>query len=117
MQAALIVLALAALGGLTVAVIRLRGRPYPPLWMALGHGIVAATGLGLLIYAAINPGLPQKGQIALGILILAALGGATMLLGFHLRNRPLPVPLVIGHGLIAACGYVLLLATYLNWIT
>ena len=114
MQAALIVLALAALGGLTVAVMRLSGAPYPPLWMALGHGVVAATGLGLLIYAAIDPGLPPKGQIALGIFILAALGGATMFLGFHLRKRPLPIPLVIGHGLIAVCGYVLLLATYLN---
>lgn len=117
MQAAAIVLALAALGGLTLAVIRFRGAPYPQMWMALGHGLVAATGLGLLIYAAINPGLPEKGQIALGILILAALGGATMFLAFHMKRRPLPIPFVVGHGLLAAAGYLLLLATYFNWIT
>ena len=113
MQAAAIVLALAALGGLTIAILRFRGTPYPPLWMAAGHGLVAATGLGLLIDAAIHGELSQRGQISLGILILAAVGGATMFLGFHLRKRPLPIPLVAGHGLIAAVGYILLLAAVL----
>jgi hypothetical protein len=114
MQTAAIVLALAALGGLTLAVIRLRGAPWPPTWMALGHGLVAATGLGLLIYAAVTPGIPNLAQIALGILVLAAIGGATMFIGFHLRQRPLPIPLVIGHGLIAVTGFVLLLVTILQ---
>ncbi len=114
MQTAAIVLAFAALGGLTLAVIRLRGAPWPPTWMALGHGAVAAAGLVLLIYAAVTPGIPNLAQIALGILVLAALGGATMFVGFHLRQRPLPIPLVIGHGLIAVTGYVLLLVTILK---
>jgi hypothetical protein len=111
MQAAAIVLGLAALGGLTLAAMRLMGSPRPPTWMALGHGAVAATGLGLLIYAAIDPGIPDLAQIALGVIVLAALGGATIFLGFHLRQRPLPIPLVIGHGVIAATGYALLLVT------
>ena len=109
MQAAAIVLGLAALGGLTLAVIRLMGSPRPPTWMAVGHGGVAAAGLGLLVYAAINPGIPTLAQISLGVIVLAALGGSTIFLGFHLRERPLPIPLVVGHGLIAAAGYVLLL--------
>lgn len=109
MQAAAIVLALAALGGLTLAVIRLRGAPWPPLWMALGHGVVAATGVGILIYAAASQGIPALAQIALGIFILAAFGGAVLLLGFHLRSKALPIPFVVGHGLIAATGFVLLL--------
>jgi len=110
MQIAAIVLALAAVGGLTLAVIRLRGAPWPPLWLALGHGAVAATGVGLLIYAAISPaGIPALAQVALGIFILAALGGAVLLLGFHLRSKALPIPFVLGHGLIAATGLVLLL--------
>jgi hypothetical protein len=109
MQAAAIVLGLAALGGLTLAVIRLMGTPRPPTWMALGHGAVAATGLSLLIYAAIDPGIPNLAQIALGVFVLAALGGATIFLGFHMREKPLPISLVVGHGLIAAIGYVLLL--------
>jgi hypothetical protein len=41
--------------------------------------------------------------------VLAALGGATLFLGFHLRQRALPIPLVIGHGLLAVTGFVLLL--------
>jgi hypothetical protein len=83
--------------------------------MALGHGAVAATGLGLLIYAAFDPSIPTLGQVALGVLVLAALGGATIFVGFHLRQRPLPIPLVIGHGLIAVTGFLLLLATLFRW--
>jgi hypothetical protein len=111
MQAAAIVLVLAALGGLTLAVIRLRGAPWPPTWMAVGHGAVAATGVGILIYAAVTTGIPWLAQIALGIFILAALGGAVLFLGFHRAGKPLPIPLVIGHGLIAATGLVLLLVS------
>jgi hypothetical protein len=112
MGTAVVVLGLAALGGLTLAGVRLSGTPRPPTWMALGHGAVAAAGLGLLIYAAVAPGIPWLGQVALGVLVLAALGGATLFLGFHLRERPLPIPLVIGHGLIAATGFVLLLVSH-----
>jgi hypothetical protein len=111
MQAAAIVLGLAAVGGLTLATIRMMGTPRPPTWMALGHGVVALTGLGLLIKEANNPGIPQLAQVALGVIILAVLGGSTLFLGFHMRQRALPIPLVIGHGLIAASGFVLLLVT------
>lgn len=110
MQIAAIVLTLAAVGGLTLAVIRLRGAPWPPLWLALGHGAIAATGVALLIYAAWSPeGIPTLAQVALGVFILAALGGTVLLLGFHLRSKALPIPIVLGHGLIAATGLVLLL--------
>jgi hypothetical protein len=112
MNVAAVVLALAALGGLTLAAIRLRGAPAPPTWMALGHGAVAATGLGILIYAAATPpGIPVLAQAALAVFVVAALGGAVMFLGFHRKGRALPIPLVLGHGLIAVTGYVLLLVT------
>ena len=111
MQAAAIVLGLAAVGGFTLATIRMMGSPWPPTWMALGHGVAALIGLALLIKEANYPGIPQLAQVALAVLILAALGGATLFLGFHMRQRALPIPLVIGHGLIAATGYVLLLVT------
>jgi hypothetical protein len=113
MQWAAIVLGLAAVGGLTLAGIRLSGTPRPPTWMALGHGAVAAVGLALLGYAAVDPGLPTLAQVALGVLVLAALGGATIFLGFHLKQQALPIPLVLGHGLLAATGYVLLLISVL----
>jgi hypothetical protein len=89
MQTAAIILGLAALGGLTLAIVRFRGMPYPPTWMALGHGLVAATGLALLGYAAFYPGIPQLGQIALGILVAAALGAERLsFLAFIYDNAP-----------------------------
>src|SRR5687768_2242609 len=110
MQTAAFVLALAAIGGLTLAVIRFRGAPWPPMWLALGHGAVAATGVALLIYAAMSPvGIPRLAQVALGIFLLAALGGAVLFFGFHMRRKELPIPFVLGHGLIAATGLLLLL--------
>ena len=114
MQLAAIVLAIAAAGGATLAAIRLRGAPRPPTWMALGHGAVAATGLGLLIYAAATTGLPPLAQFALGLLVLAAAGGATLFVGFHLRDKALPIPLVIGHGLLAVTALVLLVLEILR---
>jgi hypothetical protein len=74
MQTAAILLAVAALGGLTMAVIRLRGAPQPPTWLALVHGAVAATGLGMLIYQALTTGVPQLAQYAIYVFVLAALG-------------------------------------------
>jgi hypothetical protein len=108
-EAAAIVLGLAALGGLALAGMCLSGTPRPPTWMAVGHGAVAATGLGLFIYAAATTSIPGLAQLALGVLVLAALGGAGLFLGFHLREKSLPTPLVLGHGAVAATGYVLLL--------
>src|SRR4051812_31100781 len=109
MGAAAIVLGIAALGGVALAGIRLSGTPRPPTWMALVHGAVAAVGLVLLIYVAMTTTLPGLALTALGVLVLAALGGAALFLGFHLRGKALPIPLVLGHGLIAATGYLLLL--------
>lgn len=109
MQWAAIILALAALGGITLAGIRLSGVPRPPTWIALGHGAIAATGLGFLAYDVFSTTVPPLAQVSLGVLVLAALGGFALFGGFHLREKPLPIPLVIVHGIAAVTGYVLLL--------
>lgn len=109
MQLAAIFFALAALGGLTMATMRAAGTPRPPTWLALGHGAIAAAGLVTLIYTAATQTLPTAALVALGCFVLAALGGATIFLLFHVRGKPLPMPLVIGHGLIAVTAFVLLL--------
>jgi hypothetical protein len=114
MQTAAILFALAALGGLTMVVIRLRGAPRPPTWLALGHGAIAASGLVTLIYTAATQGLPMLGMVALGGFVLAALGGATIFLGFHLREKALPIPLMLGHGCLAIVSFVLLLIAFLQ---
>jgi hypothetical protein len=109
MQWAALLLGLAALGGLLLAGIRLSGVPRPPTWLALGHGAIAATGLGFLIFAVTSSTVPALAQISLAVLVLAALGGITIFAGFHLRGQALPIPLVLGHGIAAIVGYVLLL--------
>ncbi|HZL91550.1 MAG TPA: hypothetical protein VFB96_24485 [Pirellulaceae bacterium] len=108
-----ILFVLAALGGLTLLGIRLSGVPRPPTWLALVHGAVAATALGMLIYLAIL-GIPLLSQIALGVFVLAALGGSFIFLTYHLRQRPLPIPLILGHGAAAITGVVLLIIDYFS---
>ena len=105
---ALTFFAVAVLGGVTIAVLRLRGTPRPPRWLAVGHGVVAATGLALLIYEALTVSLGPLALAALAVLILAALGGAVIFVGFDLQGKPLPIILVLGHGLIALSGFALL---------
>ena len=109
MTVAAVLFVLAALGGITMAVIRLRGTPRPPTWLALGHGAIAASGVIALSYATATTEVPTLAKVALGIFVLAALGGITMFVLFHLREKALPIPLVLGHGAIAATGLVLLL--------
>ena len=46
-----------------------------------------------------------------GVFALAALGGLTLFLGFHLRQKPLPVWMILGHGLVGIAGVVLLAIT------
>ena len=108
MEIAAVLFAIAALGGGTIAAMRLSGTPRPPLWMALGHGVIAAAALIALTYAAVTTTLPALAQLALGVFVLAALGGVTLFVCFDLRKKPLPIPLVLGHGAMAIAGLVLL---------
>ncbi|HKE93624.1 MAG TPA: hypothetical protein VKB34_04895 [Povalibacter sp.] len=105
---ALILFAIAALGGLTMAVMHFRGKTPPPLALAVLHGILAACGLVILLLAVMKIGMGGAPGIALGLFLVAALGGFT-LLSFHLRGRALPNGLVIGHGLLAVAGFLVLL--------
>lgn len=100
----------AAVGGLLMAGMRFSGTPRPPAWLAMGHGLLAAAGLTLLIYAALTVGIPHMALIALGLLVIAAIGGAILNLLFHWKLLPLPVPLMLLHGLMAVAGFVFLLA-------
>jgi len=108
MNWAAIVLSLAALGGLTMLAIRLSGAPRPPTWLALGHGAIAATGVALLAYAAVDPGIPTLALVALGLFVLAAVGGVTIFAVFHLKQLALPIFTVVCHGLVALAGLGLL---------
>ena len=109
LKAASLLFAAAALGGILMAGLRFNGHPRPPSWLAMGHGLLAAAGLTLLIYAWCNAGIPAMAQIATVLFIIAAIGGAAMNLLFHSKQLPLPIPLMIVHGLLAVSAFVLLL--------
>lgn len=79
--------------------------------LAIVHGIAAASGLVLLILGVMNMGSTGS-KASLAIFLLAALGGFT-LFSFHLRSRPLPVPLVFIHGGAAVVAFLVLLLTVL----
>jgi len=111
MQTAAILFGMAAGGGLLMAGMRLSGIPRPPAWLAMGHGLLAAAGLTLLAYAAAAVGIPSMAQLALGLMVTAAIGGAAMNLLFHWKLLPLPIPLMVGHASLAALGFVLLLVS------
>jgi hypothetical protein len=106
---ATILFALAAVGGATMAVLRLRGAARPPDWLTMLHGLLAAAGLVLLLNAYFTVGLPGMAQLALLLFLLAAAGGAYINLGFHSKQLPLPIPLMLGHAALAVVGFLLLL--------
>jgi len=113
---ATILFGIAGLGGLLMAGMRLVGVERPPVWLAMLHGFLAASGLTLLLYAAFTIGIPAIAQYGLGLLLLAAASGATLNLFFHWKLRPLPIPLMIVHAMLAVIGF-LLLATAIFWQT
>ena len=108
LQTAALLFGIAALGGLAMAAIRLRGAPRPPAWLAYVHGLLAAAGLTLMVYAACTVGLPPMAKASLAALVLAALGGSALNLMYHQKQLPLPVPIMVGHALLAVVGFVLL---------
>lgn len=101
----IILFASAAAGGMLLAFFRLSNRPLP-MPLALLHGALAAGGLVALVLVVAGGG-PVQARIALGIFLVAALGGF-FLLSFHLRKKELPVPVVIVHGLAALAAFVVL---------
>ena len=109
MQTALVLFAIAAVGGIVMATIRFSGKPHPPTWLAMLHGFLAGAGLTLLIYAACTVGLPSLALTATALFVVAALGGAVMNLNYHLKMLPLPKWLVLVHAAIAVVGFLCLL--------
>lgn len=108
---ALVLFAVAALFGLVLAVQHLRsnaGAQPPGLGLALVHGLFAASGLVLLVVAALNGEAKGLALVSLAIFIVAALGGF-YLFAQHAQKKQLPKPLLLVHGGAAVVAFVLLL--------
>jgi len=113
MTIALVLFAIAAAGGLVLASLRLTNKPLP-MPLALLHGALAAAGLLVLAVAAFGANGTGQTRLALGLFVLAALGGFA-LFSFHLRGKQLPVPIVIVHGLVAVAAFLILLVAVVNF--
>jgi hypothetical protein len=115
MTVALILFAVAALGGVVLAGLRLAGRPLP-IPLALVHGALAAAGLVALIVLLVHGATAGHLALSLLLFVIAALGGF-FLFAVHLRNKDssaLPVPVVLLHGALAVAGFVILLLAALR---
>ena len=114
LRTAVVLLAITALGGLLMAGLRFSGRPHPPSAIAMLHGLLAASGLTLLLYAAATSGLPGGAWVGLLLLLVAVLGGLVLNLRYHWQRLELPVWLVLVHAAVAAAGFLVLAISVWN---
>jgi hypothetical protein len=107
---AVILLALAALGGAVLLGFVLRGR-HTPKGIALIHGSFAALGVVVLAIASIlSPAAPVASLV---LFVLAAIGGAVLIV-LDLKRRQVPKGLAVGHGGIAIVAFVLLVLFWMR---
>lgn len=106
---AIALFAIAAAGGLIMAGVRISGSRNPPAWLAMLHGVLAASGLTLLLFMAFTIGLPTPAGWGLILLVVAALGGVFLNLGFQEKRELIPKPVMYVHALVAVTGFVLLI--------
>ena len=109
---AVVVFAVAALGGIFLAAKHFKNQALP-IPVVVVHGLAAATGLVLTILFVLGTADPGLASIGLVILFIAALGGF-YLVSFTLRDKPLPSPVVIIHAVAAVVGFGLLVTTLLG---
>ncbi len=102
------IFALTALGGLLLAALHFTGKELP-LPLALVHGAAGAAGLAALAWTVFKTPAGGLAAAALGLFVLAALGGF-YLFSFHVRRLRLPSPVVVVHALAAVTAFGLLVA-------
>ena len=103
-----IVLAITAVGGVLLATKVLKGNlaSWP---ISILHALLGATGLVLLGITVLQGSGAERITAALGLLIVAALGGF-YLASFHIRKQIAPKAVVIIHALVAVAGFLTLLS-------
>ena len=114
LRTAIVLLAITALGGLLMAGLRFSGHPRPPSSIAMVHGLLAAAGLTLILYAGLASGMPGGGWGGLVLLLIAVLGGLVLNLRYHSEGIELPIGLMLGHAALAVAGFVVLAISVWN---
>jgi hypothetical protein len=105
---------IAALFGIYMA-LRIFGGGMPPWAAVILHGLFAASGLLVLLYAVFTGTQSAAVVIAAVLLVVAALGGFFMF-SYHLRKLPPPKAVVVVHALAAVLGVVALLGNALGMV-
>ena len=108
LRTAVILLGLTAVGGLVMAFTRFAGRPHPPSLITMAHGLLAGSGLTLLLYAGITLRMPPMAWGSVALLAAAALMGLILNLRYHWKDKPLPMGLMLLHAAIAVGALVIL---------
>lgn len=89
---------------------RVLGDVLAPWPAAALHGLLAATGVGLLVYVIwLGTAQPAGVLWGTGVLLVAVLGGL-VLAGLHLLKRLPPQLVVVVHALVGILGVSLLVA-------
>lgn len=103
----LIVLAIAAVGGVVLATKIFSGQlaPWP---LSIIHAVLGATGLIMLIMLVLEGSGDSRLTAALGLLVVAALGGF-YLASIHVKGNVAPKNIVIIHAAVAVIGFLTLL--------
>ena len=114
LRTAIVLLAITAVGGLLMAGLRFSGHPRPPSSIAMVHGLLAAAGLTLILYAGLASGMPGGGWGGLVLLLIAVLGGLVLNLRYHSEGIELPIGLMLGHAALAVAGFVVLAISVWN---
>lgn len=114
LQIATVLLALTALGGVVMAGIRFARTVNPPAWLAMLHGLLASSGLTLLIYDVFTRAVPSAAILAMVLFLAAAGGGAILSLAYKWQRKLLPTWLVLAHALLAVCALALLVSAALR---
>ncbi|HET7360022.1 MAG TPA: hypothetical protein VFJ04_07740 [Rhodanobacteraceae bacterium] len=109
---AIVIFAVAAVGGLILASSVLRNKLAP--WaLSIVHALLGAAGLVVLIVMLLQGSTGSRLTAALALLVVAALGGF-FLASFHLRKKIAPKAVVIVHAGIAVIGFLTLLSMLLH---
>jgi hypothetical protein len=105
-RAATTLLAIAFATGLAMAVVRFAGDRQSPPWLPKLHGFAAVAALALLVFGWLNLPIPKAASFGLLTLLVAAMFGVALNLGYHWRQKPLPEGLVFAHMSIAFVGFL-----------
>ena len=111
---AVLLIALGAVVGLYMAVQHFRGRTPPRGVVAATHGVLAVSGVIVLLLASREIGLRGAGPWALWLFGIAALGGI-YLAAQHMDQKRLPNGVIVVHALVAVVAFIITLtAVYLT---